>query len=77
MAVLELTRAGLWGSAMAFGSPPRESGYAALERLAIEVAGRSGKLNDRIKSLPPSEVRRALRDMDGAGWLSLPPTEAA
>jgi hypothetical protein len=54
----------------------RERSFAAIERLAVEVAGRSGKLNERIKSLPPGEIGQALFDLDAAGWFFPAPTEA-
>jgi hypothetical protein len=55
----------------------RDQAFRAIERLAVEVAGKRGRLDDRIRALPPSEARqRAVRELDGAGWLFPAPSEA-
>jgi hypothetical protein len=46
----------------------RECGYAALERLSAEVAGRQGDLDERIVALPDSEVRCALVSVYESQW---------
>jgi hypothetical protein len=53
----------------------RERAFAAIARLSVEVAGRHGDLNDRIRALPPGEVSRALLDLDEAGWFFPAPSE--
>jgi hypothetical protein len=53
----------------------RDSGYAALERLSATVAGRQGKLNERVRALPPSEIGQACSDLYDAGMVYAVPTE--
>lgn len=47
----------------------RERSYAAVERLAASVAGRRGELDDRIRSLPEPEIKRAIGDLFELGWI--------
>jgi hypothetical protein len=47
----------------------RERSYAAVERLAARVAGRKGELDDRIRTLPSPEARRAIGDLYELGWI--------
>jgi hypothetical protein len=47
----------------------REQGYAAVERLLANVAGREGKLDERVVSLPDPAAARALCDLYEAGWV--------
>lgn len=47
----------------------RERSYAAVERLAASVAGKPGELDDRIRSLPDPEVKRAIYDLYELGWI--------
>jgi hypothetical protein len=47
----------------------RQRSYAAVERLAARVAGRKGQLDDRIRSLPDPEARRAIYDLYELGWI--------
>jgi hypothetical protein len=53
----------------------RECGYAALERLSAVVAGKQGNLEERVRALPPSELRAALRDLYEVAMVYDAPTE--
>ena len=37
--------------------------------MAARVAGRKGELDDRIRSLPVPEARRAIGDLYELGWI--------
>jgi hypothetical protein len=47
----------------------QERGYAAVERLLANVAGREGKLDERVVSLPHPAGARALCELYEAGWV--------
>lgn len=47
----------------------RQRGYAAVERLAVRVAGNAGELDDRIRLLPRPDVSLAISDLYELGWI--------
>lgn len=47
----------------------RERGYHCLERLCALAAGRTGALDDRLRSLPLSEFAAAAYDLIALGWV--------